>query len=236
MTPTSCMATRSGSRQLVMPDADMPHRMGTAFDAVVDRFVLSGSGFGSTLRAVRPGQWAWPTPCTQWTVRELVNHMTRGNLSYAQLLEGGTAADFLQHRDADALGTDPAGAYTRSVRACATAFTEPGALDRVLDYPLGAVTGRQALGVRTADSIIHTWDLARAIGADERLDAGLVTWVSDHLKDIYAGLAETPVAAVTTRRFFAAPPGAVADDASPQDQLLHLMGRTPAHGRRRPGV
>jgi hypothetical protein len=109
----------------------------------------------------------------------------------SDLLQGGTAAEFLAQRDVDALGTDPAGAYTRSVRACAAAFAARGAPDRV----------------------------------DERLDASLVAWISDHLDQIYAGLSETPVAADTTHRFFALPRGALADGASRQDRLLHLMGR-----------
>jgi uncharacterized protein (TIGR03086 family) len=201
--------------------------MDGAFDAVADRFDISSQGFERLLLNVRSGQWDWPTPCSEWTVRDLVNHMTRGNLSYARLLQGGTAAEFLAQRDVDALGTDPAGAYTRSVRACAAAFAARGAPDRTVDYPLGVITGRQALAVRTTDSTIHTWDLARAIGVDERLDASLVAWISDHLDQIYAGLSETPVAADTTHRFFALPRGPLADGASRQDQLLHLMGRTP---------
>jgi uncharacterized protein (TIGR03086 family) len=176
-----------------------------SFSQVIDRFVLSSCGFGRRLRGVRPGQWGWQTPCTEWTVRELVNHMTRGNLSYVLLLQGGTAAEFLRQRDADALGADPVGAYTRSVQACAGAFAAPGALDRVLDYPLGKITARQALAVRTADSTIHTWDLACAIGGDEHLDTSPVAWISDHLQEIYAGLAESPVTPDTTHRFFAAP-------------------------------
>ncbi len=207
--------------------------MAGSFDAVIDRFLASSQGFGRRLRDLRPGQLAWPTPCTEWTVRELVNHMTRGNLGYADLVRGGTAAQFLRQRDADALGTDPAAAYARSVQACAGAFAAPGALDRVLDYPLGEITGRQALAVRATDSTIHTWDLARAIGADEYLDPGLVAWISDHLQEIYAGLAQTPAAAQTTGRFFAAPSSLIADGASRQDRLLHLMGRTPAAADKR---
>lgn len=102
---------------------------------------------------------------------------------------------------------NPVSAYVRSVRACAGAFTQPGALIRVLDYPLGRVTGQQALAVRTTDTVIHTWDLARAIGTDDTLDAGLVTWISESLDEIYAGLAETPTATETTHQFFAAPRG-----------------------------
>ena len=153
--------------------------------------------------------------------------MVRGNLNYVSLLQGGTSAEFLRLRDVDALGTDPVGAYTRSVQVCAAAFAEPGALDRVLDYPLGKVAGQQALAVRTTDSTIHTWDLARAIGADDRLNISLIAWIDDHLEEIYAGLAETPTAVDTTHRFFAAPQVVPADDTSEQDRLLHRMGRTP---------
>jgi hypothetical protein len=104
-------------------------------------------------------------------------------------------------------------------------------LQRILDYPLGRVTGQQALAVRTTDSAIHAWDLARAIGADDALDTGLVSWISSELSQIYAGLAETPTAVQTTHRFFAAPQHDADHDASSQDRLLRLMGRNPERGR-----
>lgn len=189
-----------------------------------DRFAAASAGFARRLELVRPGQWTWPTPCSEWDVRHLANHMTRGNLNYALLARGGSSAGFLRLRDADALGRDPFGSYAASVRTCAAAF---GALDRVVDYPLGAVTGRQALAIRITDTVIHTWDLARATGTDDRLDDGLVAWIDGNLDKIYAGLPETPVAATTSHRFFAAP-GAPPGGASRQDRLLHLMGRTPA--------
>jgi uncharacterized protein (TIGR03086 family) len=153
--------------------------------------------------------------------------MIRGNLGYARLAEGGSGADFLRLRDVAALGADPVASYVRSVAECAEAFAAAGALDAVLDYPLGPVTGRQALAVRTTDSVIHTWDLARAVGVDERLDRGLVAWIDGSLEEIYAGLPETPTAAKTTHRFFAAPGRVPFDDLSRQDRLLHLMGRKP---------
>ena len=201
---------------------------------LIDRFVLASAAFERRLGAVRSEQWAWSTPCTEWDVRRLVNHMTRGNLSYVRLVHGGTSAEFLRLRDVDALGTDPVGAYTRSVQECAEAFAAPGALERVLDYPLGTVTGCQALAVRTTDSAVHTWDLARAIGADEDLDIGLVAWIDDSLEEIYAGLAEAPTDAGTTHRFFAAPDGTLAAEASLQERLLHRMGRRPMSENRRP--
>ncbi|MGW4287839.1 TIGR03086 family metal-binding protein [Streptomyces sp. NPDC004673] len=165
------------------------------------------------------------TPCAEWDVRRLVNHMTRGNLNYLALLDGGSAAEFLRLRDTDALYGDPVGAYVRSERECAAAFRRPGALAQILDHPLGPMSGEQALAVRTTDAIIHTWDLARAIDAPEKLDPGLVAWIEDHLTDIYADLAESPVSADTTHRFFAAPVATSPAGESRQARLLRLMGR-----------
>ncbi|WP_052372534.1 TIGR03086 family metal-binding protein [Amycolatopsis taiwanensis] len=202
--------------------------MDKSLEGVVDRFVTASAGFERTLRLVCPDRWALPTPCTEWNVRQLVNHMTRGNINYVALLAGGTSAEFLRMRDLDALGSDPIAAYVASARECADAFGQPGALQQILDYPLGRVSGQQALAVRTTDATIHTWDLARALGVDDRLDPDLVAWIDDHLEAIYAGLAETPVAAETTHRFFAAPAGTLTREASKQDRLLHRMGRNPS--------
>jgi uncharacterized protein (TIGR03086 family) len=196
-------------------------------DEILDRFLLSSSGFERALRAVPPMAWTWRTPCAEWDIRQLVNHMIRGNLGYTRLSEGGSGADFLRLRDVDALGADPLASYVRSVAECAEAFAAAGVLDAVLDYPLGPVTGRQALAVRTTDSVIHTWDLARAVGVDERLDPGLVDWIDDSLDEIYAGLTETPTATETTHRFFAAPGSVPVGSLSRQDRLLHRMGRNP---------
>ncbi|MGB8943920.1 MAG: TIGR03086 family metal-binding protein [Streptomyces sp.] len=199
--------------------------MSSPFAGIVDRYLLASSEFTRRLRAVGPEQWSAPTPCTEWDVHHLVNHMTRGNLNYISLLEGGSATEFIQLRDTDALGGDPLGAYVRSVRECAAAFRRPGALEQILDYPLGPVSGEQALAVRTTDATMHTWDLAHAINAPEELDPGLVAWIEDHLTDIYADLAESPVSADTAHRFFAAPEAPPLAAESRQARLLRLMGR-----------
>lgn len=201
--------------------------MADVFDGIIDRFVLAAAEFERRLRAVRAEQWTWPTPCTEWNVRQLVNHVARGNLNYVNLVEGGTGTEFLRLRDVDALGAKPISAFVQTVRACADAFVRPGALQRILDYPFGKVAGRQALAIRTTDTVVHTWDLARAVGVDDNLDTGLVAWIDDHLEEIYAGVAETPTDVETTHRFFAAPNDKLACDASRQDRLLHRVGRNP---------
>jgi uncharacterized protein (TIGR03086 family) len=176
------------------------------------RYGLASAGFERRLREVR--DWGLPTPCTGWNVRQLVNHNVRGNLNYVALLDGGAAEDFLRLRDLDALGDDPVAAYDGSVRGLVEAFRQPGALERTLDYPLGKVRGGQALAIRTVDTVIHTWDLARAIGADERLDEELVDWADENLDEIYQGL--------DVDRFFATPRGS---GGSKQERLLRRTGR-----------
>jgi uncharacterized protein (TIGR03086 family) len=196
-------------------------------EGIVDRFLLANAGFERALRLVRRDQWTHPTPCADWDVRSLVNHVTRGNVNYIRLLDGGTAADFLGLRDVDALGPDPVDAFASSVTACAAAFAEPGALQRQLDYPLGPASGGQLLAVRTTDTVVHTWDLAHATSTDETLDGSLVSWITDNLAEIYFGLSETPADPNTTHRFFAEAGVIPGDGASSQDRLLHCMGRTP---------
>jgi uncharacterized protein (TIGR03086 family) len=187
----------------------------------LDRYLRASAGFSAVLAEMRPDQLRSPTPCTEWDVRQLVNHMTRGNLNYALLASGGSASEFLALRDRDALGGEPLSAYAASVRECAESFRRPGALDRVLDYPLGKVTGRQALAVRTADSVLHTWDLARALGVSEALDPALVEWILTESPAIYAGL--------DVSSFFG--PSSDAVSGNHQDRLLRRLGRDPAQDR-----
>jgi uncharacterized protein (TIGR03086 family) len=193
---------------------------------VLERFRRAGAGFGRALGAVRPDGWVAPTPCPDWDVRQLVNHVVRGNLNYRDLVRGSSAAEFLRRRDDDALGADPVAAFAASVQECAAAFAAPGALDLVVAYPLRPLTGRRALAVRTADTVVHTWDLARAVGADDALDAGLVDWLDRDREQIYADLPETPADAAASRRFFG-PKGSDVAGASAQDRVLRWMGRTP---------
>jgi uncharacterized protein (TIGR03086 family) len=190
-------------------------------DDIIRRFRVASGGFAARLADVQAGDWERATPCTEWNVRQLVNHVTRGNFNYAALVRGAGAADFLRMRDVDALGGDPAAAFERSADECADAFD--GVSDLMLDYPLGRIRGAQALAVRTTDTVVHTWDLARAIGGDERLDPDLVAWIDAEFDVIYAGLAETPVSADTTHRFFKAPTGTAGPTA--QKRLLYRMGR-----------
>jgi uncharacterized protein (TIGR03086 family) len=180
-------------------------------ERVVDLYVAASAGFGCRLEGV--GEWTAQTPCSEWDVRQLVNHVVRGNVNYVALLEGGSAKEFLRLREVDALGDDPVGAYQRSVQGFVDAFR--GASTRMLDYPLGRIDAGQGVAIRTADTVIHTWDLARATNGEETLAPALVDWMDENLAAIYHGLEGMG-------RFFGTSVRVV---ESKQDGLLRRMGR-----------
>jgi len=63
---------------------------------------------------------------------------------------------------------------------------------------------------RTTDTAVHTWDLARAVGIEDTLDHDPVAWIDAHIHEVYAGMAESPIAERTTHGILGAPVGDVA--------------------------
>lgn len=177
--------------------------------------------FDDRLRRVRSDQWDQPTPCTDWTVRDLVNHLAVGSEMTKQLLAGATADEVISVFGQDMLGDDPAAAYHRGVEEELAAFAAPGAFEMIVHHPgAGDIPGAVFYGFRCSDHLIHAWDLARATGADETLDpdAVAVAW----------GRVE-PIADVipTIGVFGSGPSGDVPADAPVQVRLLDLLGRRP---------
>jgi uncharacterized protein (TIGR03086 family) len=128
--------------------APLAGQLGRAFDAV--------AGLISNIRA---DQWSAPTPCTDWTVRQLVNHLIGMNRVFAALLAGQPPPP---RPSADHIEDDPVGAYRDSAAALQAAFGRPGILERVYNGPLGTATGAERLKIRLYDLLAHGWDLAQA--------------------------------------------------------------------------
>ena len=78
---------------------------------------------GRIVSGVGPDQWEAATPCAEWNVRQLVNHVVSGNLWAAELAAGATIADVDDRLDGDVLGTDPSNAYDQSARAASAVFS-----------------------------------------------------------------------------------------------------------------
>jgi len=173
---------------------------------------------GRRVREVTSDQWDLPTPCGDWAVRDLVNHLVRGNVMSVMLLEGASRDEvFAMFRTAKP-EDDLVAAFEETVAQQNAAFRVPGALDQTVAHPMGEIPATLFIQFRTADAALHAWDLARAIGADEELDAELVAALYEGMlpmKDMMAG----------SGAFGSGASGAVADDAPTQTKLLDLAGR-----------
>jgi uncharacterized protein (TIGR03086 family) len=167
---------------------------------------------------VDPRSWSEPTPCADWNVGELLNHVVSGNWWAAELASGATIDGVGSRLDGDQLGDDPADAYDRSAEAAAAAFEVPGALEAPCAVSYGPVPGSVYAGHRFIDVLIHGWDLAVATGQDRTLDPGLV--------DACWGAVEPQAELLRGSGMFggdvAFPP-----DADPQTRLLAALGRRP---------
>lgn len=171
--------------------------------------------FGARVRAVAPGQWSAATPCTDWSVRDLVNHLTSEQLWVPELLHGATMEQIGDRYEGDQLGDDPVGVWERAAAAAHAAFAEPGALDRQAHLSYGLSPVRGYCSQMIMDAVVHTWDLARAVGAQERLPERLVDFATREL--------EPYVDQLPSGLF--APPVAVSSSASAQQRLLAMTGR-----------
>ena len=166
------------------------------------------AGFGQRLTNVGADDWTAPTCCPEWTVTQLVEHAI-GSQRFVPKALGATG-------DIDIEGDDLVLVW-ESVRAAADqALGAPGAMDRVVTLPFGEMPAREGLGFPIGDLLIHTWDLARAIGADDRLDA-------EACAVTYANL-EPLDGSIRAPGFFG-PKLEPAQDADAQDRLLAFVGR-----------
>jgi uncharacterized protein (TIGR03086 family) len=185
----------------------------------------ASDGFTQRLGLVRPHQWPAPTPCAAWDVQALVNHVVGANRRYTMLLHGATADEVDATRTADHLGADPVASLVATANELTAAIREPGAMARTAHHPVGERTGAQLLEMRVLDVTVHTWDLARAIGADESLDPDLVAFALT-LRDTFEAGRE--------HGSFAPPPGETPAGWSAQARLLHLSGRSTSWRRPTP--
>jgi uncharacterized protein (TIGR03086 family) len=131
-------------------------------------------GFALRLGHVGDADWGRPTPCTEWDVRALVNHVVGANVRYEMLLRAVPLDEVEVTRSVDHLGDAPLEAFEATADALVRAFADPDVLDRTFRHVSGDRTGRQLLIMRTYDIGVHTWDLAVAIGDDRRIDDAVV--------------------------------------------------------------
>jgi len=175
---------------------------------------------GDLVEGVRPGQWDDPTPCPEWNVRHLVGHLVGGDRLFAALLRGEEPPPpgDRDPRTTDVLGDDPAAAQRAAARELIEELSRPGALEKIIQIPVGPVPGAAAAHMRSVEAVVHGWDLAQATGQAARFPDVVVERVLEFTR---AKLADVP----PDRSPFGPPQPAPAD-AAPVTRLAALLGRS----------
>ncbi|HEX3244760.1 MAG TPA: TIGR03086 family metal-binding protein [Chloroflexota bacterium] len=167
---------------------------------------------------VTPGDLDKPTQCTEWDVRALANHMTGVNFLFGRAAGGEAITE--RPAPTDLIGNDPGDAYKRSAAASSAGWNAPGALERTLTIPAGQLPGNVAIGINTVDQLLHTCDLARALGHDLTVPDDLAETAMKYLQMLMS----------PERRGPGKPFGeeiAVPADAPIQQRILAFSGRQP---------
>ncbi len=173
---------------------------------------------------VEQSQAADPTPCSEWSVLDLLNHLIGGLEFTAGCIVGDVPNIRPNEAESSYRGeTDIAvlvRAYPAAVDLALELAASPGALERTATTPFGEMPVSQIFIGTTMDQFIHGWDLAKATGQDTTLDAGLVEFA-------YGMLVSGGFANMGRQAGFIGPEICVPDDASPQDKMIAYMGRQP---------
>ncbi len=158
--------------------------------------------------------WQRPTPCADWNVRALVNHMVGSARMVTWGLLGRTIGpDFYGNH----LGPDPIASYREAIDEVVGIYrADPTLLGRMLDLGWGVLPGDELAIMFAGDHLVHAWDVARSLGLPTDFDHELVARVRV-FGDPYADRFRSP------GMFDPAvePPA----DATPMDLFAHFVGR-----------
>ena len=190
------------------------------FNRPVDLLDAHGQALRAFDKAVHAigTDWERATPCTEWTVRDLVNHMAGEQLWAPPLLAGATLDDVGDEFDGDVLGDDPVSTWESAVEAARDAFLGEGVLLRTVHTSSGLISATDYGWQMTIDAAVHSWDLAIALGAPNPIKEALAERLLDVVRpwvDEWQGIGLFD------------PPVAVGRKAGPSTRLVALLGRRP---------
>ncbi|WCO66963.1 TIGR03086 family metal-binding protein [Iamia majanohamensis] len=185
-------------------------------DDIAARTRAVATALTRTVEAVPDDAWDRPAPCEGWVARDVVDHLVGWMPPF--FLEGwGRPVP-----DGPSAQVDPAGAWLALRDALLAALDDPAA-DVARPTPMGEVTLAGAWETAgLPDLLVHTWDLARATGLDERLDPDEVARVAEGIDAVDPA---TDAAMRDSGHY--GPRVEVPAGADPQTRVLAFMGRTP---------
>jgi uncharacterized protein (TIGR03086 family) len=177
---------------------------------IQDAYRQVSSGFDAAVGAVTPDKWAAQSPCEDWRARDVVAHVVEGHRGVIAAVRGGESKPL----SAD---EEPRRAWEEASRAMDEITGEPEALAKEIDGPRGKMPAGEVIGrFVTMDLLVHTWDLARAVGADERLDEDSVRGAYEAVK---------PMDAMIRQPHVFGPKLDPPEGADLQTEFLYFLGR-----------
>jgi uncharacterized protein (TIGR03086 family) len=125
-------------------------------------------------------QLALPTPCAEWDVRATLDHLIGATWMFTLVNHGRAVGE-----DARGIaGGDPKTALTDAAAANAASWRAPGAFDGDRAFPFGTFPADAAAMMNLSEVVVHTWDVATALGADATMDPSAAAM----LDDFYGGI------------------------------------------------
>jgi uncharacterized protein (TIGR03086 family) len=163
---------------------------------------------------VKPDQMANATPCAEFELKDLLNHLIGGMGMLKTAATGGKAVP----PEGNIVSDDPSGQYDATRDELLGILKEPGVFDRTWEMPFGAMPGKMMAGIAFMEHLTHAWDVRKATGQETELPADLVKECMELVQPMDAMLRMPGVCGPAVEP----PPG-----ASPTQELMAFMGRQP---------
>lgn len=190
---------------------------------IAERYRAHADAFESRVAAVRPEQWENPSPCAEWTARDVVRHIVDMHGVMLRPLDRSLSA-------APSVDEDPLAAFRAARADIEAVLADPALAGYESATPTGPLTAEEHIDqVISDDMVLHGWDLARATGQDDTMDPADVARLWAMTSAIPPELLEkfrTPGAFGPGITVYG-PEVKVAEDAPLQDRLLGMIGRDP---------
>ncbi|KAB1990458.1 TIGR03086 family metal-binding protein [Streptomyces triticiradicis] len=185
----------------------------------IELLTLSHDRLRAVAAGVPEGAWSAPTPCSEWTVAQVLNHARLDQQAYGAAVTGAGWPEADPFHPADALEADATAELDKVLTGVAGVYADLPADAEEVATPLGPLPPRVAAAAAAMDAAVHAWDIAVATGQASPLDDDLAGGVrlaadrlADHLRDAFGVFA---------------PAREVPEGAGRAEALLAFLGRDP---------